>query len=59
VRLFIAIAFQLCFRIHHNKKQKLEDQEGLEMNRTHHLLDYADVNFLGINIKYHKEKQKV
>jgi len=51
---FIAIAFQLCLdyadrRVHVN-------QDGLELNGTHHLLVYADgVNLLGGSVHTVKE----
>jgi hypothetical protein len=41
-RCFIAMAFQLCFRIW--------QQEGMELNGTHQLLAYADINILGRHI---------
>jgi hypothetical protein len=48
-RCFIAIAFQLCFRICHAECQ--ENQVGLKLYGTHHLLVYADdINLLGDNI---------
>jgi hypothetical protein len=45
----ITTAFQFCFRIAIRKFQ--ENQVGLELNRTHQLLFYADeVNLLGDSI---------
>jgi hypothetical protein len=53
-RCFIATAFQICFRICHNKVQ--ESQGGLELNGRHQLPVYADdVNLLVDNIDTIKE----
>jgi hypothetical protein len=48
MRYFIAIAFQLCFRIY---QEGPVNAEGLELNGTHQLPVYADnVNTVGKNI---------
>jgi hypothetical protein len=47
-RCFIAIAFQLLFRIHQGWKSQRLNQDGLKLNGTHQLLVYSDdVNIFG------------
>ena len=45
---FIAIAFQLCFRVCHQEGQA--NQDGLKLNGSHQLLVYADGNILGRSV---------
>lgn len=58
-RCFVSAAFQLSLGICHREDQ--ENQETLEMNGTHRLLDCADddVNLLGKTIRIMKKTQKL
>jgi len=53
--MFVAIVFQLCFRICHQEGPR--SQKRLELNGTHQLLVYAgDVNTLGETINTIKKR---